>query len=75
MKKKNIWVKILAILALLWIIISIIGTAVLVLSSTPDSSETQLTPQQLQDIISTENIQINSQPVEEVQEFSDTPNQ
>ena len=60
--KKNIMVKMLAVFALIGIIISIIGTAILVITSGGWSSlnqqEPTLTPQQLQEIINSQSSSI-----------------
>ena len=59
-KKNNVAVKVLAILALLWIIISIIGTALLVITSGGQPWYGEVEPTDFQDLISTDNIQITT---------------
>ena len=59
-KKNNIAVKLLAIFALFGIIISIIGTALLVITSNNSYETDTISVDQLQDLIDTDNIQFET---------------
>lgn len=60
-KKKNLAVQILAVLALVWIVISIIGTALLVLTSNNTDNTQTVTAEQLQELIDSSDIEVVTQ--------------